>query len=181
MLRRRLAPLFALLLVVTARSAAAQTNCTQADKATFNAAGTACAMSHTVSATVPYLAAITASTAAVSLGTITAAQMTAGFSDVVAGPTLQVAANFTYSLAATSGGFISTTKATSDLEVASNTTGTLPSAGFTGLGSSVALASSASATAASTTLHTYFRMKLNWAADAPKAYSATVTYTLTAP
>lgn len=181
MLRRRFAPLLAVLLAVTALPAAAQTNCSQADKTTFNAAGTACAMSHTVSATVPYLAALTASTTAISLGTVTAAQMTAGYSSTVAGPTVQVAANFTYSLAATSGGFTSTTKATNDLEVATNTTGVTATTGFSGLGTSVSLASSASATSASTTLYTYFRMKLSWASDAPKSYSSTVTYTLTAP
>jgi len=115
---------------------------------------------------------------------VTAAQMNVGFTGTVAGPTLQIAANFTWSLSATAGSITApadVTKSTNDLEFASNTTGTTPSTGFTGLGSAVSIATSQSAVGSSSTYHTFFRMKLAWASDKPGSYSSTVTYTLTAP
>jgi hypothetical protein len=178
--------LVALLAVVglSATRADAQTTCSQDTQTAFNTT-TPCRVNHSVAATVPYLAQVTMSSAnQVSLGTVTAAQMSSGFTGVVAGPTLQIAANFTWSLSATAASITApegVSKATNDLEFAANTSGTTPSSGFTGLGSAVAVATNQSAVGSSSIYYTYFRMKLAWASDRPGTYSSTVTYTLTAP
>ena len=179
-------PFFAVLVVVSfgATRADAQTTCSQDTQTAFNTT-TPCRVNHSVAATVPYLAQVTMSSASqVSLGTVTAAQMNNGFTGTVAGPTLQIAANFTWSLSATASSITApdgVVKATNDLEFATNTSGTTPSAGFAGLGSAVPVATSQSAVGSSSTYYTYFRMKLAWASDRPGTYSSTVTYTLTAP
>jgi hypothetical protein len=171
-------------LALGAPGAGAQTTCSQDTQAAFNTTAP-CRVNHSIAATVPYLAQVTISSAnQVSFGTVTAAQMNVGFTGTVAGPTLQIAANFTWSLSATAGSITApadVTKSTNDLEFASNTTGTTPSTGFTGLGSAVSIATSQSAVGSSSTYHTFFRMKLAWASDKPGSYSSTVTYTLTAP
>jgi len=172
----------ALVVAIPASRAAAQTACSQADKTAFNASATACTMQHSVTATVPYLASIaTSSLATVSLGSATVASMNSGYTDAVAGPSITVSANFQYSLVAASGGFGATSKATSDLEVATNTTASAPSAGWLPFSGNVNLVTNQGATAASSTLFTFFRMRLRWASDAPGTYSSTVTYTLVAP
>jgi len=169
-------------LVIPASRAAAQTSCSQADKTTFNASATACTMQHSVTATVPYLASIaTSSLSTVSLGAATVGSMNSGYTSAAAGPSITVAANFQYSLVAASGGFGATGKATSDLEVATNTTAAAPAAGWLPFNGEVDLVTNQSATAASSTLYTFFRMRLRWASDAPGTYSSTVTYTLVAP
>ena len=160
----------------------AQTNCGgQSTTTAFNTAG--CSVNHSVSATVPYLASIsTSSLAAVTITQPTAATMNA-YTSAAAGPAITVSSNFTYTLTASSSAFTavgSYTKAKADLEIGTNTSNVSPGT-FTAMGSSVVLASSSSATAASTTLYTFFRMKMQWASDVPGTYSATVTYTLTAP
>ena len=160
----------------------AQTNCGgQSTTTAFNTAG--CSVNHSVSATVPYLASIsTSNLAAVTIAAPTAAAM-GGYTDAAAGPAITVSSNFTYTLTASSSAFAavgSYTKAKGDLEIGTNTSNVAPGS-FTSMGSNVVMSSSAAATAASTTLYTFFRMKLLWTTDVPGTYSATVTYTLTAP
>lgn len=165
-----------------ASQVAAQTSCSQADRSTFNASATACSMQHSVTATVPYLASIsTSSLATVSLGSATVSNMNSGYTAAVAGPSLTIAANFQYSLVAAAGGFGATGKATSDLEVATNSSAAAPTGGWTPFNGEVDLVANQSATASSATLFTFFRMRLRWASDAPGTYSSTVTYTLVAP
>ena len=187
-MRPRLLPqLLLAALVAAAVPVAGQTNCGgQADKASFNSAG--CSVNHSVSAVMPYLATITSN----SLAGVTIAQPThanlgttaaAGYTAAATGPQLTIAANFTYTLTASSGGFATVgayTKAADDLEIGTNTSAVAPST-FTAMGTAVTLAASQAPTAASSTLFTYFRMKMRWASDLPGTYSATVTYTLTAP
>lgn len=171
-------------MTLTAGNIQAQTSasCNQTAKADFNS--NSCAVTNSIAAVVPYLATINHATSSVTLPAATVANMDAGVSSSVSGPTLTVQSNFAYTITATSGGFAangSYTKAKSDLEIATEDQ-TSSFAPFADAGVVLAGASSTSNTpTAQRTLPLYFRVKYNWVKDLPGSYSATVTYTLTAP
>jgi hypothetical protein len=163
----------------------AQTNtasCNQTAKADFNT--TPCAVTNSIAAVVPYLATVNHTTSSVQLPAATVASMDAGVSASVSGPTLAVQSNFAYTITATSGGFAangSYTKAKADLEIATDDQATA-FAPLVDAGVVVAGASSTTNTPTnSRSLPLYFRVKYSWVKDLPGTYSATVTYTLTAP
>ena len=166
-------------MVLASASLQAQTTCSEtvANKA---ALATNCKVTSTVTADVPYLAVIAASTTTNALPAATTANM-GGPTDLVAGPTLNVKTNFAWSLSASSTGFAangSYTKDLADLDIAANEN---PVAGdWKPMSSAVALASTVNPTATQD-VKTSFRVRYSWANDVPGSYSATVTYTLTAP
>ena len=171
-------------MLLAAGSLEAQTlaaSCNQTAKADFNS--TACAVTNTFSALVPYLATVNHSTSSVTLPAATVANMDAGVSASVTGPTLTVQSNFGYVITATSSGFNTVsgyTKATGDLEIATANN----SADFVALSSGVVIAGASSTTATPTgtrALPLWFRVRYAWTKDLPGTYDATVTYTLTAP
>jgi hypothetical protein len=178
----RFAPI-CLLLTLGAAPLAAQTNCgsgTTTTNTSFNSAG--CTVSHTVSATVPFLASIGAVASSFTITAPTATEMAAGFTAQSAGPALSISANFAFTVTATASAFNTVsgyTKPLTDFELNSNTTNTV-SGTWVNLSTQRTLLSSSPASA-TTMLYTWFRMKLTWNLDRPGTYTSTVTYTLTAP
>jgi hypothetical protein len=175
--------LVAAAMVVSAGSLQAQTvtNCNEGTQAGMQ--GTTCQTTTDLSATVPYLAVITKNITSATLPAATVANMN-GYSDAVAGPTLNIKANFVWTLTATTAGFaqvtaqnVSYTKASADLEISNTASGT----DWTQMSSSRVLATAGSAATATQDVVTRYRVAYSWAKDLPGSYSAQVTYTLTAP
>lgn len=170
--------LVAAAMVVSAGSLQAQENCNEATQA-----GMQCAVTTGLTATVPYLAVINKDISSAVLPAATVFNMN-GYSDAVAGPTLNIKANFVWTLTATTAGFaqvtaqnVSYTKSSADLEISNTASGT----DWTQMSSSRVLATAGSAATASQDVVTRYRVAYSWAKDLPGAYAATVTYTLTAP
>jgi len=164
-------------MVLSAGSLQAQVNCNEATQL-----GMQCQTTTDLSATVPYLAVINKNITSATLPAATVTNMD-GYSAAVAGPTLNIKANFVWTLTASMGGFaplaaqgVNYTKANADLEISNAASGD----SWMTFASSRALASSQTATATQDVV-TRYRVAYSWAKDLPGSYSATVTYTLTAP
>lgn len=170
-------------MVLSAGSLQAQT-VTNCETATQGAMGGAnCQTTTDLTATVPYLAQITKNITSAVLPAATVANMTSGYSDAVAGPTLNIKANFVWTLTASMGGFaqviaqgVTWNKPNVDLEISNVASGD----SWMTFASSRALATSQQQTNTQD-VPTRFRVAYRWEKDLPGSYSATVTYTLTAP
>jgi hypothetical protein len=167
-------------LLLSAGSLQAQTtnDCNEATQA-----GMQCQTTTDLTANVPYLAVITKNITSAILPAATKDNMD-GYSSAVSGPTLNIKANFVWTLTASMGGFaqvttqnVSYTKANVDLEVTNSVSG---DGAWMTMAASRALATSEIATATKN-VPTRYRVKYSWAKDLPGDYAATVTYTLTAP
>lgn len=175
--------LVAAAMVVSAGSLQAQTvtNCNEGTQAGMQ--GTTCQTTTDLSATVPYLAVITKNITSATLPAATVANMDT-YSAAVSGPTLNIKANFVWTLTASMGGFATVTaqgvpytKANVDLEITNTSSGDTD---WMTMAASRALATSRTATS-ETLVPTRYRVAYSWAKDLPGSYAATVTYTLTAP
>jgi len=165
-------------LLLSAGTLEAQVNCNEATQA-----GMQCQTTTDLTATVPFLAVINKNITSAVLPAATVSNMD-GYSVAVVGPTLNIKANFVWTLTASMGGFaplttqgVNYTKANADLEVTNTASG---DGAWLPFSQSRALASSQTATATQDVV-TRYRVSYAWAKDLPGAYSATVTYTLTAP
>jgi hypothetical protein len=170
--------LFSAALLLSAGSLQAQTNCNEATQA-----GMQCQTTTDLTATVPFLAVINKNITSAVLPAATVSNMD-GYSVAVAGPTLNIKANFVWTLTASMGGFaplaaqgVNYTKANVDLEITNTASG---DGAWMTMAASRALATSQTATATQD-VPTRYRVAYSWAKDLPGAYTATVTYTLTAP
>ncbi len=170
--------LVAAAMVVSAGSLRAQENCNESTQL-----GMQCAVTTGLTATVPYLAVINKDISSAILPAATVTNM-GGYSTAVSGPTLNIKANFVWTLTATTTGFaevttqnVSYTKSSADLEISNTASGT----DWTPMSSSRVLATAGSAATASQNVVTRYRVAYSWAKDLPGSYSAQVTYTLTAP
>ncbi len=176
--------LVAAAMVVSAGSLQAQTPAVNCSSGTVEKADFAtCATTTGLTATVPYLAVINKDISSAVLPAATVSNMN-GYSEAVAGPTLNIRANFKWTLTATSSGFadviaqgVTYSKLKGDLEISNTESGT----DWTQMSSSRVLATAGSAATASQDVVTRYRVAYSWAKDLPGSYSATVTYTLTAP
>jgi hypothetical protein len=173
--------LVAAAMVVSAGSLQAQVNCagTGVEKAGFPS----CITTTELTANVPFLAVINKNISSAALPAATIATMD-GYSAAVAGPTLNIKANFVWTLTASMGGFaqvtaqgVNYTKANADLEITNTASGDTDWMTFAA-NRTLALTQTATATQ---DVVTRYRVAYSWAKDLPGAYSATVTYTLTAP
>ena len=165
-------------LFLSAGTLEAQVNCNEATRA-----GMQCQTTTDLTATVPFLAVINKDKTSAVLPAATVSNMD-GYSTAVSGPTLNIKANFVWTLTATTAGFaqvtaqnVSYTKSSADLEISNTASGT----DWTPMSSSRVLATAGSAATASQNVVTRYRVAYSWTKDLPGSYSATVTYTLTAP
>jgi len=180
--------LFSAALLLSAGSLQAQT-ITNCDSQTPDQAGSNfqvnCKTTTDLTANVPYLAVITKDITQAALPAATVNNMDK-ISDAVAGPTLRIKANFKWTLTADIGtGFDQLEaqgkqykKESADLLI-TNMAGS--DALFEPMNLPFKLASSNEIAATETIVQTQYKVLYRWDRDLPGSYTATVTYTLTAP
>lgn len=139
--------------------------------AAFAAATATCTRTTQVDVVVPYLAASKVS--GVSSITITNADMNAGAREWT-GPSVEMQANFPYSITAQINGFGSTKQA-SDLLIKNNT----ESGSYLAFGANAVTLKTGSATA-NYKFTSGLKVLLDWASDEPGTLSTTITYTVIA-